>query len=160
MKCAFWMYRFGYKVEYVLSTCVSVCFWDGRGWIIVLVRLSLFLRPSELVLFPKPLLSLALQRIFMRIQIKLLIMLVSFILCNQKFLKSFTILDASVTWTRFILFQVNMSDRFHLMPIITPAYPHQNSTFNVSASTRTVIMEEFRLGMNNFKKILLYSLYV
>lgn len=39
-----------------------------------------------------------------------------------------------------------MSDRFHLMPIITPAYPHQNSTFNVSASTRTVIMEEFRLG--------------
>lgn len=42
--------------------------------------------------------------------------------------------------------QVNVSDRFHLMPIITPAYPQQNSTFNVSASTRTVIMEEFRLG--------------
>lgn len=42
--------------------------------------------------------------------------------------------------------RVNVSDRFHLMPIITPAYPQQNSTFNVSASTRTVIMEEFRLG--------------
>ncbi|CAG9116245.1 unnamed protein product [Plutella xylostella] len=43
--------------------------------------------------------------------------------------------------------RVNVSDRFHLMPIITPAYPQQNSTFNVSASTRSVIMEEFRLGM-------------
>ncbi|KAL4704669.1 hypothetical protein ACJJTC_016613 [Scirpophaga incertulas] len=42
--------------------------------------------------------------------------------------------------------RVNVSDRYHLMPIITPAYPQQNSTFNVSASTRTVIMEEFRIA--------------
>ncbi|RUS80340.1 hypothetical protein EGW08_011909 [Elysia chlorotica] len=43
--------------------------------------------------------------------------------------------------------RVNASDRFHLMPIITPAYPQQNSTFNVSQSTRTIIMEEFQEGL-------------
>lgn len=34
------------------------------------------------------------------------------------------------------------------MPIITPAYPQQNSTFNVSLSTRTIIMEEFKVGLH------------
>jgi len=42
------------------------------------------------------------------------------------------------------LFQVNLGDRSHVMPIITPAYPQQNSTFNVTLSTRTVIQEAFR----------------
>ncbi|XP_053620542.1 poly(A) polymerase type 3 isoform X2 [Plodia interpunctella] len=51
--------------------------------------------------------------------------------------------------------RVNLSDRFHLMPIITPAYPQQNSTFNVSASTRTVICEEFRLGLAITDEIML-----
>ncbi|XP_059047930.1 poly(A) polymerase type 3 [Achroia grisella] len=51
--------------------------------------------------------------------------------------------------------RVNLADRFHLMPIITPAYPQQNSTFNVSASTRTVIMEEFRLGLAITDEIML-----
>uniref|UniRef100_A0A2A4K423 Poly(A) polymerase n=1 Tax=Heliothis virescens TaxID=7102 RepID=A0A2A4K423_HELVI len=51
--------------------------------------------------------------------------------------------------------RVNISDRFHLMPIITPAYPQQNSTFNVCASTRTVIMEEFRLGLAITDEIML-----
>ncbi|XP_048488228.1 poly(A) polymerase type 3 isoform X3 [Plutella xylostella] len=51
--------------------------------------------------------------------------------------------------------RVNVSDRFHLMPIITPAYPQQNSTFNVSASTRSVIMEEFRLGLAITDEIML-----
>lgn len=34
------------------------------------------------------------------------------------------------------------TDRFHLMPIITPAFPEQNSTHNVTRSTCTVIKNE------------------
>ncbi|EGT55877.1 hypothetical protein CAEBREN_08096 [Caenorhabditis brenneri] len=36
----------------------------------------------------------------------------------------------------------NHADRFHLMPIITPAFPEQNSTHNVSRSTMEVIKKE------------------
>ncbi|XP_014673259.1 PREDICTED: poly(A) polymerase type 3-like isoform X2 [Priapulus caudatus] len=43
--------------------------------------------------------------------------------------------------------RVNPSDRYHLMPIITPAYPQQNSTFNVSMSTRTVMVQDFKEGL-------------
>lgn len=34
------------------------------------------------------------------------------------------------------------TDRFHVMPIITPAFPEQNSTHNVTRSTCTIIRDE------------------
>ncbi|XP_033835685.2 poly(A) polymerase gamma isoform X2 [Periophthalmus magnuspinnatus] len=50
--------------------------------------------------------------------------------------------------------RVNPSDRYHLMPIITPAYPQQNSTYNVSTSTRTIMSEEFKYGLSVTDEIL------
>jgi len=48
----------------------------------------------------------------------------------------------------------NVSDRFHIMPIITPAYPQQNSTFNVTQSTLKVMQEEFKSSLAICEEIL------
>uniref|UniRef100_A0A9J2PCC1 Poly(A) polymerase n=1 Tax=Ascaris lumbricoides TaxID=6252 RepID=A0A9J2PCC1_ASCLU len=52
-------------------------------------------------------------------------------------------------------------DRYHLMPIITPAFPEQNSTFNVTKSTRQVIMneleEDFLHEGNNSLTLIVFS---
>ena len=51
--------------------------------------------------------------------------------------------------------RVNPSDRYHLMPIITPAYPQKNSTYHVSVSTRMVMIEECKQGLATTQEILL-----
>ncbi|ESN90846.1 hypothetical protein HELRODRAFT_90755, partial [Helobdella robusta] len=48
----------------------------------------------------------------------------------------------------------NLSDRSHLMPIITPCFPNQNSTYNVNTSTRDIMMDEFKRGFNISTEIL------
>eukprot|EP00112_Aurelia_sp_Birch-Aquarium-sp1_P004367 Seg1493.9 transcript_id=Seg1493.9/GoldUCD/mRNA.D3Y31 product=Poly protein_id=Seg1493.9/GoldUCD/D3Y31 len=49
--------------------------------------------------------------------------------------------------------RTNPTDRYHLMPIITPAYPQQNSTYNVSITTRGIMEEEFRSGLKIMEEV-------
>ena len=38
------------------------------------------------------------------------------------------------------------SDKFHLMPVITPAYPSMCATHNITKSTRAIILKEMKRG--------------
>jgi poly(A) polymerase len=49
-------------------------------------------------------------------------------------------------------------DRFHLMPIITPAYPSMCATHNISMSTKAVILRELHRGGDIVDKIFMKQL--
>ncbi|KAI8967549.1 Poly(A) polymerase central domain-containing protein [Mycotypha africana] len=47
------------------------------------------------------------------------------------------------------------ADRSHRMPIITPAYPSMCATHNVTDSTRSIMMNEFKIGLEIVEKIMM-----
>ncbi|KAI0875059.1 Poly(A) polymerase central domain-containing protein [Hypoxylon argillaceum] len=50
--------------------------------------------------------------------------------------------------------KIYKSDSFHLMPVITPAYPQMCATFNITKSTKTIIQRELERGVALTDKIL------
>ncbi|TQB68409.1 polynucleotide adenylyltransferase [Monascus purpureus] len=54
--------------------------------------------------------------------------------------------------------QIYHGDRFHLMPIITPAYPSMCATHNISLSTKAVILRELQRGGDIVDRIFLKQL--
>lgn len=52
-------------------------------------------------------------------------------------------------------FQIYKGDSFHLMPIITPAYPSMCATHNITRSTKQVIQRELKRGGNITDQIMM-----
>ncbi|TMW68649.1 hypothetical protein Poli38472_006117 [Pythium oligandrum] len=46
------------------------------------------------------------------------------------------------------------NNRYHVMPILTPAYPSMNSSFNVSTHSLSVMKDEFKRGLDLVQDIL------
>lgn len=51
--------------------------------------------------------------------------------------------------------KVYKGDSFHLMPIITPAYPSMCATFNITKSSMTIIQRELQRGLEITEKIMI-----
>ncbi|CAJ2506836.1 Uu.00g080220.m01.CDS01 [Anthostomella pinea] len=49
--------------------------------------------------------------------------------------------------------KVYKADSFHLMPVITPAYPQMCATFNITHSTKTILQRELERGSDITDKI-------
>merc|ERR1712126_613233 len=49
--------------------------------------------------------------------------------------------------------RTSTSDRHHLMPIITPAFPSMNSTHNVSNTTKKILLSEFKRANDMVEKM-------
>ncbi|KAI0117563.1 Poly(A) polymerase [Hypoxylon sp. NC0597] len=49
--------------------------------------------------------------------------------------------------------KIYKSDSYHLMPVITPAYPQMCATFNITHSTKTIIQRELERGFDLTNKI-------
>ncbi|CAL8080336.1 unnamed protein product [Calicophoron daubneyi] len=54
--------------------------------------------------------------------------------------------------------RLNPMDQYHLMPILTPSYPSQNSTYNVQRSNRIIIERELKLGLSIVRDSLMHKL--
>jgi poly(A) polymerase len=49
--------------------------------------------------------------------------------------------------------RANPTDRQHLMPVITPAFPAMNSTHNVTETSKRIFLDEFRRGYEVVKEV-------
>mmetsp|Transcript_17259 Transcript_17259/g.46835 ORF Transcript_17259/g.46835 Transcript_17259/m.46835 type:complete len:552 (-) Transcript_17259:110-1765(-) len=49
--------------------------------------------------------------------------------------------------------KANPADRQHVMPVITPAFPAMNSTYNVTETTKRIMLDEFRRGFEVVKDV-------
>jgi len=49
--------------------------------------------------------------------------------------------------------KTNPADRQHVMPVITPAFPSMNSTYNVTETTKRILLEEFKRGYDVVRNV-------